>query len=154
LFSMTSQATDNQATKKQKPAFQATKYQKTKCRATRGEATMSRVANAYGFRLARQPHRSGRIRNLAAESLFFVEVFGLSSIAMGGAMLLAAAYSHRTQPAEVRVEADVLPGGDDAYLQMFAAGPACSWYIAPGAGGNVRSCDGQRNASPVDGAGD
>ena len=115
---------------------------------------MSRVANAYGFLLTRQPRRSGRILNLAAESLFFVEVFGLSSIAMGGAMLLSAAYSDRTQPAEVPVEADVLAGGDDAYLQMFTAGPGCGWYIPPDAGGNARPCDSQRNASSVDGAGD
>lgn len=115
---------------------------------------MSRVANAYGFRFARQPRGSGRILKLAAECLFFVEVFGLSSIAMGGAMLLAAAYSHRTQPAEVRIEADVLVAGDDAYLKMFAAGPACSWYVVPDAGGNVLSCDGQRDASSVEGAGD
>jgi hypothetical protein len=151
---MNGQAIDNQETKDQKTINQATKYQKTKYQATRGEGIMSRVANAYGFRLAPQPRRSGRIRNLAAESLFFVEVFGLSSIAMGGAMLLAAAYSDRTQPAEVRIEANVLAGGNDAYLQMFAAGPGCSWYIVPSAGGNVRSCDGQRNAASVDGAGD
>jgi len=115
---------------------------------------MSRVANAYGFRFGRQPRTSGRMPNLVAESLFFVEVFGLSSIAMGGALLLAAAYPHRTQPTEVRVEAAVLEGGDDAYLQMFAAGPGCSWYTVPDVGGNVRSCDGQKNASSVDGAGD
>ena len=115
---------------------------------------MSRVANAYGFLFARQPRRNGRILNLAAEILFFVEVFGLSSIAMGGALLLAAADSHRTQHGEVRVEADVLAGGDDTYLQMFTAGPGCGRYIPPDAGGNARSCDGQRNASSVDGAGD
>jgi hypothetical protein len=146
---MGNEATKNQATKKQE-----TKYQKTKYQATKGEAMMSRVANAYGFRFARQPRRSGRILNLAAETLFFVEVFGLSSIAMGGAMLLAAAYSQRTRPAEVRIEADVVSGDNDAYLQTFAAGPGCSWYVVPEAGGNVRSCDGERDASPVDGAGD
>jgi hypothetical protein len=151
---MTNQATKNQVTKIQKTMSQATKYQKAKCQATRGEAIMSRVANAYGFRFARQPRGSGRTLNLAAEGLFFVEVFGLSSIAMGGAMLLAAAYSHRTQPAEVRIEADVPAGSDDAYLEMFAGGPGCSWYVVPEAGGNVRSCDGQRNASSVEGAGD
>jgi hypothetical protein len=151
---MSNQSTKNHVTKIQKTMNQETKYQRVKYQATRGEAIMSRVANAYGFRFARQPRGTGRILNLAAESLFFVEVFGLSSIAMGGAMLLAAAYSHRTQPAEVRIEADVPAGGDDAYMQMFAAGPGCSWYVVPEAGGNVRSCDGQRDASSVEGAGD
>jgi hypothetical protein len=151
---MTNKATEKQETKKQKTTIQVTKYQKTKYQATRGEAIMSRVANAYGFRFARQPRTSGRMPNLVAETLFFVEVFGLSSIAMGGALLLAAAYPHRTQSAEVRVEAAVLAAGDDTYLQMFAAGPGCNWYTAPEAGGNVRSCDGQRNVSSVDGAGD
>ncbi|HXW27883.1 MAG TPA: hypothetical protein VEK55_00860, partial [Xanthobacteraceae bacterium] len=121
-MSMRNKVTEKQETKKQKSIIQATKYQKTKCQAARGEAIMSRVANAYGFRFARQRRTSGRMPNLVAESLFFVEVFGLSTIAMGGALLLAAAYPQRTQPTEVRVEAAVLEGGDDAYLQMFAAG--------------------------------
>jgi hypothetical protein len=141
--------TGNQATKCQK-----TEHQTIKCKTTRGEPIMSRVANAPGFLFARQPRRSGRRLNLAAEILFFVEVFGLSSIAMGGAMLLAAAYPQHTHPAEVRSEANVLAVSDDPYLQMFAAGPGCGWYILPDAATNVRSCDGQRDASSVEGAGD
>ena len=115
---------------------------------------MSRVANPYGFLFARQPRWSGRSLNLVAEGLFFVEVFGLSSIAMGGAILLAAAYPQRTHPAEARIEAGVLAVDDDAYLEMFSAGPGCDWYIRPNAAGSVNSCDGRRNASSVDGAGD
>ena len=115
---------------------------------------MSRVANAYGFLLARQPRWSDRSLNLVAESLFFLEVFGLSSIAMGGAMLLAAAYPQRTHPTEVRIEADVLAGDDDPYLEMLAVGPGCSWYIPPDVARNVDSCDSRKNASSVDGAGD
>jgi hypothetical protein len=155
---MDNQATENQETKKQKTRNQAIKYQEAECQTTkfkaiRGEAIMSRVANASGFLLARQPGRSGRRLNLAAEILFFVEVFGLSSIAMGGALLLAAAYPQQTHPAEVGTEADVLAASDDPYLEMFAAGPGCGWYILPDAASNVRSCGGQRNAT-VDGAGD
>ena len=114
---------------------------------------MSRVANAYGF-LARQPQRSGSSLNWVAESVFFVEVFALSSIALGGAMFLAAAYPDRTHPAEVPVEADVVAGGDDPYLQMFAEGPGCGWYVPPDTAGNVRSCDDRKDASAVEGAGD
>jgi hypothetical protein len=70
----------------------------------------------------------------------------LSSIAMGGAMVLAAAYPHGTRPTEAHISADVLAGGNDAYLQMFAAGPGRGWYILPCAvykdHGNGRSCDG------------
>jgi hypothetical protein len=138
----------NQATK-----CQETEHQTIKCKTTRGEPIMSRVANASGFLFARQPRRSGRRLNLAAEILFFVEVFGLSSIAMGGAMLLAA-YPQHPHPAEVRSEANVLAVSDDPYLQMFATGPGCGWYILPDAATNVRSCDGQRDASSVEGAGD
>jgi hypothetical protein len=147
------QATKNQATKQQKTTKQATKYQDTKYHATRGEAIMGRVANAYGF-LARQPRRSDSSLNWVAESLFFVEVFALSSIALGGAMLLAAAYPDRVHPAEVRVEADVVAGGDDPYLQMFAEGPGCGWYVSSDTGGNVPSCDDLSDASSVEGAGD
>lgn len=114
---------------------------------------MSRVANAYGF-LARQPRRSDSGLNWVAESLFFVEVFSLSSIALGGALLLAAAYPERTHPAEVRVEADVVAGADDPYLRMFAEGPGCGWYVSPNTAGNVRSCDDPTDASSVEGAGD
>jgi hypothetical protein len=146
------QATNNQATKQQKTTKQETKYQDNQ--ATRGEAIMSRVANAYGFLVAHQPRRSGRSLNWAAESLFFVEVFALSSIALGGAMLLAAAYPNRTHPAEVRVEADVVAASDDPYLQMFVTGPGCGWYVLPETEGKVRSCDGRRDASSVEGAGD
>ena len=67
---------------------------------------MSRVANTYGF-LARQPRRSGSV-NWVAEGLFFVEVFALSSIALGGAMLLAAAYSDRAHPTQLGVVTDVV----------------------------------------------
>jgi hypothetical protein len=151
---MNNQETKNQEIKEQKTRNQETKYQTTKCKTTRGEAIMSRVANPYGFLFARQLRWSGRSLNLVAEGLFFVEVFGLSSIAMGGAMLLAAAYPQRTHPAEVRIEADVLAGDDDPYLEMFGAGPGCGWYIRREAAGSVHSCDGRRNASSVDGAGD
>jgi hypothetical protein len=75
------------------------------------------------------------------------------AISMGGAMLLGAAYPDRTHPTEAHIEADVLAGGNDPYLQMLAAGPGCNWYIPPGGAGNVRSCDGQRNAPSADPAG-
>ena len=109
---------------------------------------MSRVANACGFLFAHQPRRNGRGLRLLAEGLFFVEVFGLSSIAMGGAMLLGAVYPHRTRPTEVHIGTDVLAAGNDRYLQMFAAGPGCGWYILPGAA--ALSCDGQRNPPSAD----
>jgi hypothetical protein len=115
---------------------------------------MSRVANACGFLFAHQPPRTGHGPDLAAECLFFVEVFGLSTIAIGGAMLLGAACPHRTRPIEVNIGADLLAAANDPYLQMFAAGPGCEWYIPPGAVGNVSSCDGQRNAPSADWAGE
>jgi hypothetical protein len=147
------QATKNQETKQQKTTEQETKCQDTKYHATRGEAIMSRVANTYGF-LARQPRRSGSSVNWVAEGLFFVEVFALSSIALGGAMLLAAAYPDRAHPTEVRVVTDIVADGDDPYLKMFAEGPGCGWYVPPDTAGSVRSCDDQKDASAVQGAGD
>jgi hypothetical protein len=142
-----------QKTKKQNNKKQQSKKQNTKYHATRGEAIMSRVVNAYGF-LARQPRRSGSSVNWVAEGLFFVEVFALSSIALGGAMLLAAAYPDRAHPTEVRVVTDVVADGDDPYLKMFAEGPGCGWYLPPDTAGSVRSCDDQKDASAAQGAGD
>jgi hypothetical protein len=116
---------------------------------------MSRVVvSTPGFPFAHQPYRSARGLSFMAESLFFLKVFGLSSMAMGGAMLLSAASAHGTRPTDVRFGAGVLESSDDPYLKVFAAGPGCDWYVPLDGTGNVRSSDGQRNAPLEDRAGD
>jgi hypothetical protein len=110
--------------------------------------------NTRGFPFAHQPYWSPRGLSFVAESLFFLKVFGLSSIAMGGAMLLSAASPHWTRPTEVPIGADVPEGSDDPYLKVFAAGPGCVWYVRPHAVGDARSCDGQRSALWENRAGD
>ena len=97
---------------------------------------------------------TGRGLSFVAESLFFLKVFGLSSIAMSGAMVLSAASAHWTRPTDVRIGARVLESSDDPYLKVFAAGPGCDWYVPPDGTGNVPLCDGQRNAPLEDRAGD
>jgi len=113
---------------------------------------MSRVVSTHGFPVAYQPHRGPRGLSFVAESLFFLKVFGLSSIAMGGAMLLSAASAHWTRPTDVRIGARLLESSDDPYLKVFAGGPGCDWYVPQD--GNLRTCDGQRNAPLEDRTGD
>ena len=115
---------------------------------------MIRVVSAHGFPFTPSPYRSPRGLSFVAESLFFLKVFGLSSIAMGGAMLLSATSAHWTSPSDRRTVGKALESSDDPYLKVFAAGPGCDWYVPPDGTGNVPSCDGQRNAPLEDRAGD
>src|SRR5215469_626201 len=114
---------------------------------------MIRVVSAHGFPFTPQPYRSPRGLSFVAESLFFLKVFGLSSIAMGGAMLLSAASAHWTWPTDVRNVGKALESSDDPYLKIFAAGPGCDWYIPTNEAGNVRSCDGKKSSLSEDWAG-
>jgi hypothetical protein len=113
---------------------------------------MIRVVSAYGFPFAHQPYWSPRGLSFVAESLFFLKVFGLSSIAMGSAMLLSAASAHWTWPTDLLTVGRALESSDDPYLKIFAAGPGCDWYIPPDEAGNVRG-DGKKNAHTEDRAG-
>jgi hypothetical protein len=74
-----------------------------------------------------QAARKRRPPNWLAAIVFFLEVFGLASIAMGGAMVLAAAGRvHEVMPPVVSVAAQ---GYEDNYLEMFAKGPGRGWYV-------------------------
>jgi hypothetical protein len=74
-----------------------------------------------------QPARKRRPASWLAAIVFFLEVFGLASIAMGGAMVLAAAVRvHGVTPPAVSVAAQ---GYEDNYLEMFAKGPGRGWYV-------------------------
>jgi hypothetical protein len=74
-----------------------------------------------------QPARQRRTPSWLAAIVFFLEVFGLASIAMGGAMVLAAAPRvHEVMPPAVSVAAQ---GYEDNYLEMFAKGPGRGWYV-------------------------
>jgi len=113
---------------------------------------MIRVVSAHGFPFTPQPYRSPRGLSFVAESLFFLKVFGLSSIAMGGAMLLSATSAHWTWPTDLRT-VGTLEGSDDPYLKIFAAGPGCDWYIPPDEARNVRSCGRTKSSLSEDWAG-
>ena len=67
-----------------------------------------------------------RTRSWRARALFFLEVFGLAVLAMGGAMVLAAA-------PQVREAAPAISQGleryNDNYLELFAKGPGRGWYV-------------------------
>jgi hypothetical protein len=83
---------------------------------------------SYESRVARgdQPVRRPRAGNWRASALFFLEVFGLAVVVMGGAMVLAAAPQGReTTPAV----SDVPQGYNDTYLESFAKGPGRDWYV-------------------------
>jgi hypothetical protein len=81
----------------------------------------------YESRVARgdQPARR-RTGSWWASALFFLEVFGLAVVVMGGAMVLAAAPQVRqTEPAV----SDIAEGYNDTYLESFAKGPGRDWYV-------------------------
>lgn len=61
-----------------------------------------------------------------AATVFFLEVFGLASVAMGGAMVLAAPRVHEVMPPAVSVAAQ---GYNDSYLELFAKGAGRGWYV-------------------------
>ena len=70
--------------------------------------------------------RQRRPPSWLAATVFFLEVFGLASVAMGGAMVLAAAPQVRqTEPAV----SDIAEGYNDTYLESFAKGPGRGWYV-------------------------
>ena len=74
-----------------------------------------------------QPAGRRRSRSWRAGALFFLEVFGLAVVVMGGAMVLAAAPRvHDVMPPAVSVAAQ---GYNDNYLEMFAKGPGRGWYV-------------------------
>jgi hypothetical protein len=82
----------------------------------------------YGSRVAcgSRPARRRRTRSWRASALFFLEVFGLAVVLMGGAMVLAAApQGGATTPAV----SDVPQGYNDTYLESFAKGPGRGWYV-------------------------
>lgn len=73
-----------------------------------------------------QPARRRRTANWRASALFFLEVFGLAVVVMGGSMVLAAAPQVReTAPAV----SHVTQGYNDTYLELFAQGPGRDWYV-------------------------
>jgi hypothetical protein len=70
--------------------------------------------------------RRRRPRSWRARALFFLEVFGLAVLAMGGAMVLAVAPQFReTTPAISQAP----QGYNDNYLELFAKGPGQGWYV-------------------------
>ena len=74
-----------------------------------------------------QPARQRLTPSWLTAIVFFLEVFGLASIAMGGAMVLAAAPRvHEVMPPAVSVAAQ---GYNDNYLELFAKGPGRGWYL-------------------------
>jgi hypothetical protein len=73
-----------------------------------------------------QRARQRRTPNWRASALFFLEVFGLAVVVMGGSMVLAAAPQVRgTTPAV----SQVAQGYNDTYLELFAKGPGRDWYV-------------------------
>jgi hypothetical protein len=83
----------------------------------------SRVAR--GDQPARQ-RRTGSWYSRWASALFFLEIFGLAVVVMGGAMVLAAAPQVRqTAPAV----SHIAEGYNDTYLESFAKGPGRDWYV-------------------------
>src|SRR5215469_3343591 len=77
---------------------------------------------ARGDLLARR-RRTGSWR---ARILFFLEVFGLAVLAIGGAMMLAAApHIRETTPAISQAP----QAYNDNYLELFAKGPGRGWYV-------------------------
>ena len=94
----------------------------------------------YESRVARsdQPIKRRRTRSWLAKTLFFLEIFGLAVLMMGGAMVLAAAPGETAPPAA----SHAAQGYNDAYLELFAKGPGRDWYVlghAPCAAN--RGCD-------------
>jgi len=70
--------------------------------------------------------RRRRTPNWRASALFFLEVFGLAVVVMGGSMVLAGAPQVReTTPAV----SQVAQGYNDTYLELFAKGPGRDWYV-------------------------
>jgi hypothetical protein len=88
-----------------------------------------RTCLAYESKVASggQPaRRRGSRGRRGASALFFLEVFGLAVVLMGGAMVLAAAPEVReTTPAV----SHVAHGYNDTYLELFAKGPGRDWYV-------------------------
>jgi hypothetical protein len=73
-----------------------------------------------------QPARERQISSWRASALFFLEIFGLAVLLMGGSMVLAAAPQvHETMPAV----SQVAQGYNDTYLELFAKGPGHDWYV-------------------------
>jgi hypothetical protein len=73
-----------------------------------------------------QPARRRRTPSWRASALFFLEVFALAVVVMGGSLVLAAAPQVReTTPAVSRVA----QGYNDTYLELFAKGPGRDWYV-------------------------
>jgi hypothetical protein len=65
-------------------------------------------------------------RSWRASVLFFLEVFGLAVVVMGGAMVLAAAPQ---VPEATPVVSHAPQRYNDAYLDLFAKGPGRGWYV-------------------------
>jgi hypothetical protein len=72
------------------------------------------------------PVREHRTRSWGASALFFLEVFGLAVLVMGGAMVLAAAHQQGREPPAV---SNIAQGYNDTYLESFAKGPGRGWYV-------------------------
>jgi len=82
----------------------------------------------YESRVACSDQRAKRRRTPSwrASALFFLEVFGLAVVLMGGSMVLAAAPQvHETTPAVTQAA----QGYNDTYLELFAKGPGRDWYV-------------------------
>lgn len=73
------------------------------------------------------PPASGRQTRGWRGVLFFLEVFGLAVVVMGGAMVLAAAHQQGREP--MPAVSHVAQGYDDTYLESFAKGPGRGWYV-------------------------
>ena len=82
----------------------------------------------YTSRGARSDQPAGRQRTPSwrASALFFLEVFGLAVVVMGGSMVLAAAPQVREPTSVV---SHLAQGYDDTYLDLFANGPGRGWYV-------------------------
>lgn len=83
----------------------------------------------YSSNIARHERQVAQRRALSwfAAAVFFLEVFGLASLAMGGALVLATA--PRIHEAVVPAISDVAPAYNDTYLEAFANGPGRGWYV-------------------------
>ena len=73
-----------------------------------------------------QPAKRPRTPGWRASALFFLEVFGLAVVVMGGSMVLAAAPQVRETAPTVSHSAQ---GYNDTYLELFAKGPGRGWYV-------------------------
>jgi hypothetical protein len=87
-----------------------------------------RTCVPYESRVAcgNQPATRRGSRGWRASVLFFLEVFGLAVVLMGGAMVLAAAPEVRETATAV---SQVAQGYNDTYLESFAKGPGRDWYV-------------------------